>query len=229
MSDGPRMTLDQARQVAKRLMTAWGIGERRPDGQYASLFAGSIRRQRPLVGDIDIVAPAVTGIKKPVAADDPLFARIDATMSNPYIDQRNPLFAGACPAIEGEIIGTAVKGLKPGFLAASIALRLEGGGQIPVQVFRYVPSNRGWVILQKTGPSDFGKWFLGKWKEHYGIPRGVDDANASVANHLLDGAGEMVHVPTEAEAFRLCGLAEIPPEQRDAFIENKKAQREAMR
>lgn len=225
MSDGPRIPLDRARAAAALLFERWGLlGP-------ASMVVGSVRRQRPLVGDVEIVAPLPASPR-----NDPLFEAINETMGNPWRDEREALFAGnAAPNIPGVIpraarpIGSIVRGLKPEFAACSLLVQLADGADLPVQVYRYTRENAGWMILYRTGPWDFGRWFLWQWKRRFGIPVGDDHHSASMDGHLVDSSEQVVSVPTEEEAFQLAGVPFVPPERRDAFMERVQASREAIR
>jgi hypothetical protein len=42
---------------------------------------------------------------------------------------------------------------------------------IPVQVHRYDPGNRGWLEIMKTGPVEFNKLFLWRWKQRWDLVR----------------------------------------------------------
>lgn len=193
-------------------------------------IAGSLRRARPWVNDIDLVAPLPPSPPGGdwMPADDDLFRAIDETMSNRWFHKpgRPCLFTAeeenACMD-EGSPfrpLGKAVRGLKPGFLAASLELEPKPGLWIPCQIFRYGPRNKGWVMLQRTGPADFGKWFLGMWKRRYRIPLGDEKHSASINGHLVDADGQVVDVPTEEAAFELAGLKFIPPDLRDVTLED---------
>lgn len=110
-----------------------------------------------------------------------------------------------------------VRGVKPGFITASVVVKPFAGSlagrEIPVQVERFTPENRGWKIIMRTGPSDFGQWFLGKWKARYGIPFGPA-GKASINGHLVDRHGAVVPVRSEEEAFDLCKQKYVPPHLR---------------
>lgn len=226
MSEGPRITLENAKRVGRVLVERWGIGERTPAGDYASLFVGSVRRRCPTVGDIEIVAPAPLHAR-PSVGDDPLFARINATIDNPWSEPG--LFGTPAPPPCANPVGSATRGFKPGFLEARFSLRPWPGFMIACQVFRYTPRNRGWVILMRTGPGEFGKWFLGQWKKRYSIPMGTDEDRGSRDGHLVDAAGNIVDVPAEAAAFDLAGVPWVPPERRDQFMVERQALRETYR
>lgn len=200
MSDGPRMPLARATAAAEYLIGRWQL--------VGAHVVGSVRRQRPEVGDLELIVPA-----RP-AVDDPECAAIAATMQS---DAPVNLFA---PPPAADPIGRALRGLKPGFLACALVVRLKDGYELPVQLYRYTPDNLGWMMLMRTGPADFGKWFLSRWKQAYRI---APDAQASVNGHLVMAGGEVVPVRTEGEAFSLCRTNPIAPERRDEFISRVQA------
>lgn len=232
MSEGPRLPYAKAAAVAEALFEKWDLSGLRPDHQPTCVVVGSVRRRRDEVGDLEIVAPLPVGwqTRKLTPADDPLFRRIDATMQNRYVDESNALFyarSNETPAAPP--IGTAVRGLKPGFLACSLILRPWEGTEIPCQVYRYTPDNRGWLLIERTGPRDFGIWFLWRWKVRFGIPVADESRRASIDNHLVDAGGKVVSVATEEEAFRLAGERFVPAEERDAFVMRQQVSREVLR
>lgn len=234
MSEGPRLPHAKAASVAAALFEKWELTSLLADHSAACVVVGSVRRRLEEVGDLEIIAPLPAGweSRKLAAADDPLFRRINATMSNPWTDEANGLFVTERITTEPggpDPIGQAVRGLKPGFLAASLIVEPWDGVSIPVQVYRYSPDNRGWLLIERTGPRDFGMWFLGQWKRRFGIPLGDAGRPASVKGHLIDVASKVVSVPTEEEAFRLAGIQPVPPERRDAFMQHLQSAREAQR
>jgi hypothetical protein len=215
MSEGPRLAHAKAAAAATLLLEQWGINT--PD----CMIAGSVRRKALTVGDLDLVAPLPEEGKR-----DTLFERIDSTLV-----RTGGLFGNASGFAE------AIQGVKPGFKVAMLRVQLritvgsDAGGNaqseviaIPVQIHRYTPANRGWVELMKTGPTEFNVWFLSCWKQRWGIPAGKEH-HALVDNHLVDGVGttakpdgSIVPVATERECFERCGVAIVPPWERDAFM-----------
>ncbi len=201
MSTGERLPLERADAAADAIMRMWGLGQ--PHYQVV----GSIRRRRPLVGDVEMIGPAqpageTAGLFTP-AAPDTLFDAIDASIG------------------KGHVI--AVRGAKPHFLACSLRIVLRdtvGGGRVefPVEVFRYAAdgSNRGWIELMRTGPSELGILFLSRWKSVYGIS---PEGKASIDGHLVDARGVRIPTPTEDDCWRLCDLRPVDPERRDVYTE----------
>lgn len=230
MSEGPRVRHSEAVAVAEELFQRWDLSGGNAGESSRCFVVGSVRRQRADVGDLELVAPLPTATRGRATSpsDDPLFSRINATVTNPWRDEAAPLFAAESPA-PGQPLGSAIRGLKPGFLACSLVLQPWPGIEIPCQVYRYTPENLGWMLIERTGPRKFGMWFLGAWKRRYGIPIGVDGRQASIDNHLVDGGGRVVPVWSEEEAFRLAGERYVPPEDRDAFMARLQASREALR
>lgn len=221
MSEGPRLPHAQASDVAAAAFRRWELSGLLADHSAACVVVGSVRRRLPTVGDMEIIAPLPPGweTKKLTPAEDPLFRRINSTMSNPFRDgSMASLFAVPQDDLPGGngIMGTAIRGLKPGFLACSLVLRPWQGIEIPCQIYRYTPQNRGWMLIERTGPAEFGKWFLWRWKVRYGIP--IATHQASINNHLVTASGQVVPVVNEEEAFRLAGEQYVPPEERDRYV-----------
>lgn len=202
MSTGIRLPLGWAVAAAGVLFERWGMHP------SACSIAGSVRRRCAEVGDLDLLAPL-----PPAAMRDELYEAIDRTVIVP--DAAAKLFReGPDPFVEVKT------GHKPHFKTLSVIAHLEATGEdgqprsypIPVQVNRFTRENRGWMELYKTGPRDFGVWFLVKWKERFGIPT---HQKACIENHLRDQGGSIVPVATEADCFRLAGLTHFPPQERE--------------
>lgn len=201
MSTGTRLPLAMAQDAARALMILW----RMPTD--SCMVVGSVRRGREDVGDLEFTA------RMPVDKNrDELHRAMAGTLKT------DGLFAGEA---RRTTFGVAVEGFKPGFKYCSVRMTMVRGEEsfdIGVQIHRYShsDSNRGWIEIMRTGPAEFGPIFLGRWKKHHGI---THEKPASIEGHLVNVAGERVSVPTEAEAFALCGLKYIEPHQRDAICE----------
>lgn len=195
MSEGPRIPLPVARAAAAKLMQLWGMAE------PACLVVGSVRREKPDVGDLEFIAPHKDG------PYDSLFDLINSTCAD-----AEGMFASKPTA---ERFAVPEKGLKRGFKFVSLACHMtrQDGSKwvIPVQIHRYGAGNRGWIELMRTGPDEFGRLFLHEWKQKWGGSKG------SVDGHLVDGAGKPVKVESEAEAFKLCGLPAVEPRDRARY------------
>lgn len=214
MSDGARLSLMEAQAAAACVAQLWGMTT--PD----VLLVGSTRRQRPTVGDLEFTC------RRP-ADDEPdeLFSRMV-----PHI-RIGGLFAGTA---DDDKIGDAVKGFRSHFAYCDMLLNLHepcpGGRElvVRVQIHRWDPDglNRGWIELMRTGPAEFGEWYLRAWKRRWNI-HGA--GRASIDGRLVDAGGRPVPTRTEAECFRLCGLNYIEPDRRDAFAEHQAASRRVER
>lgn len=199
MSTGARIPLDMARTAAGYLLHCWGV-----DNGDATIV-GSVRRGRPDVGDLEVCVP----VEPP--DHDRLFQAMHASAHT-----QGGLFTGPSdlPPL------TIVKGLRPGFKQARVVAHVKYEGQpfdLPVEVYRFEPGARGWALLMRTGPADFGRWFLGRWKRHFSIPQ---EKPASVDGFLVDGYGVRVPIDDEAECFRRIQSGVIAPDRRDAFVES---------
>lgn len=201
MSSGPRLPLARAQDAAKALMTLWHMPT------YQCMVVGSVRRLRPDVGDLEFVAPL------------------------PVDPSRDTLYDAIAPTLKAEglfpnpkAVAVATEGFKRGFKCCSLLATLADAvtgtrTQIPVQINRYAhdEGNRGWIEIMRTGPAEFGPYFLGKWKQAFNIQR---DRQASIDGHLVDAAGDRVRVASEADAFRLCRMPYIEPHLRDNLVAN---------
>lgn len=208
MSSGTRIPLADAWRVVDGLYQRWGLDRR------TVFVAGSVRRQALDVGDIDLLAPAA-----PASGRDELFDRIAATVTNPPAPAG--IFEAACAAEpDPAAIATAVRGLKPGFLAADLVVRAwKGSVELKVQISRYTRENLGWQLIYKTGPVEFGRWFLFRWKQRYGIPVNDERFKASIDGYLVNLDKRVIPVESEDEAFAKCGLQPVPPVHREAFMQ----------
>ena len=226
MSTGPRITLEQAEAFVLALFQRrLGYASLEEAAAQGVEVVGSIRRRRPDIGDIEIIAPLPRAANPDCvqSTEDRLFRELNLCVSNPWVDGSGSLFAAKPDT--SRAFGTAVRGLKPGFKACNLRLAAYGI-EVGFDVFRFDALNAGWVKLCRTGPSEFGQWFLGRWKERMGIPVGDPKRQASIDGYLVDDRGQVVPVGTEAECFRLIGSNYVEPERRDAMCEAMQARRE---
>lgn len=214
MSAGTRHSLPAALSAATHLMGWWKM--RTP----SCAIVGSIRRRRPDVGDIELLAPLPHEGER-----DLLYEAIRDSFepAGMFDDPGKP-----------HLTGRVVKGLKAGFKECDLICNMTrtDTGEVysfPTQVFRYESGdrgNRGWIELMRTGPGDFGKWFLGRWKKHHGIS---PLQQASIDGHLVDSYGKRIPTRDEDDAFRHCGMKPIPPEKRDSYVMDSREMAEVFR
>lgn len=225
MSTGARITIEQAEAFVLALFQRrLGYASIEEAAAQGVEVVGSIRRRRSDIGDIEIIAPMprAANPESVQSSEDRLFRELNACVSNPWVDGSGSLFAAKPDT--SRAFGEAVRGLKPGFKACGLKLAAYGV-EVGLDVFRYDALNAGWVKLCRTGPSEFGQWFLGRWKERMGIPVGDPSRKASIDGYMVNAGGTIVPVASEEDAFRLIGANFVPPERRDAMVEAMAARR----
>jgi len=197
VSEGPRIPLDVADQMSSWLIERLG-------SDLGLEVVGSVRRRRPEVGDLELLAPV---------GDEALDKRLRETMVFSR-EKEGDLFQAPPPSP----LGTVVRGGQPRWRACSIDLWLQQRQcSFRLEIYRYDPGpqgNYGWIKMIRTGPSEFGRWILGRWM----VERGNSRATASANGYPLDRVGTPVACPTEDRAFTLAGVPFVPPEERDGYV-----------
>jgi len=151
--------------------------------------AGSIRRRKEMIGDIEIVA---------IPRYEPAGLFGD--------QQANTLWAHLHD-VDGRYRFT--KGDKPD--GRYYQLTLPAHDDLQLDLFLAQPDNWGYILLMRTGSAAFSAGVLGEWKRRQGW--GKDQAG-SVDGRLVDHTGNAVPTPEEDDVFALIGRAPIPPTQR---------------
>lgn len=226
------MTLNQAERVWSSLRERWSLGAN-------EILVGSARRKRETVNDLEFVSPwpeIFEGMSPKAAAEiarqDLLFMTINRDVENPWKPEAGGLFAAAAHPEDQFTTGhlaRAVKGLKPGFRQLSLEIRCWNRW-VPLQIFRAERDGFGWLLLDRTGPREFGMWFLGQWKKAFNIPFGDSEKHPASKDGLLrDHQGGVVPCDNEGHLFAKIGAAFVPAEERDAFAEMLKAKYERTR
>lgn len=220
-----RITLDSAAHYSQCLIEHWGVTKHdedlAPTDPLAVACAGSARRLKPTVGDLDFLAilpPAWTADKGCAPNQDPLFQRLNAYVTNPWepIKAKDaPMLFGAvetpAPAIQKRV-AKAIEGLKPGFKCA----KLELANGVGVEIHRCERGAWGWAHVMRTGPEDLSTLLLQRWKAKCGT-RGTD-AKGSIEGWLVDRDQQRVACHSEREFFERVGLGYYAPEERDRLI-----------
>lgn len=215
MSTTPqRIPLPVAQILGTRLMQTWGLKE--PE----AMIVGSVRREKPDVGDLEIIAPLPAQ-----GEEDRLYKVLRDTLAPVEAEAEPTTLFGAAKAAPKNYIGLAIKGLRPGFKCVDAAIRDVGDPSgspayvtdIKIQLSRYTAgpvSNFGWYAIRTTGSAEFGEAFLTLWKAVRGIGK---EAKGSIDNFLVDETGAKRHTPTEFDAFRMVGLIWVPPPLRTGW------------
>jgi len=149
-------------------------------------IAGSLRRKKPEVGDIEIVCiPKITWSRD-------LFGEF----SHPHT--RLELYLSILPP--------DWKFIKDGPRFKQVELP-EG---ITLDLFSVLPPAQWGVIFAiRTGPAEFSKWIVTPRKRGGALP-----SNCKVKNGGVWRNGAMISMPEEEDFLSLLGLAGLPPEAR---------------
>ena len=180
MSTGKKIPLAVAQALADRIV--------RDLTPYVSRIqvAGSIRRRRPTVGDIEIVV-------EPITRADMFFKEVSG-------DPEVELLRHKC----GRKIGKVVRG---GFrqLKVEDVYTVQG---VSLDVFlTHPPSQWGSILAIRTGPAAFSAWCMYRLRG-----RGL----IHVAGHVENWeTGELVPTPTEEAFFAAAGVDYLEPWERD--------------
>ena len=149
-------------------------------------IAGSVRRCKPEVGDIELVA-----IPKLVPALD-LFADAPAV--------RSPHFADAVL-----MMGT----IEAGNPTTGKYVKIMAGDENPIQIdlFCAVPENWGWIFALRTGSADFS---------HRVFAAGLNRVGLTSRDGMIQSitTDRPVHCREERDLFALIGVPFVEPERR---------------
>ena len=169
------------------------------------VIAGSIRRERPTVGDVEILyVPSIT--EDPDRED--MFRTRKFNLADEIIEQ---LEGSGVLARRKNKLGSEMFGPKN-----KLMVHVPSG--IPVDLFSTTEENWWVSLVVRTGSKETnlrlttGAIKLGRTLKAYGP--GVE----MIDPHTIDGsfyrAGEMIHATSERDVFRLCGVEYLEPNQR---------------
>jgi DNA polymerase/3'-5' exonuclease PolX len=186
------MEYDKALPIAERLVDLLQPACKRIE------IAGSLRRQKPDPGDIEIVA--VPDLRPPrLLFGSPIYATIlDAILASLARGDDDDL-----------LIHLSMNG--PKFKQFAIS---QDGGQhwiIKVDLFLVTPpADWGVLYLIRTGPAEFSHWIVTENMHCGGLPDGfrVEDGR------ILSMSNEYIPCPEEIDFLKFCHLAWIEPSQR---------------
>ena len=154
-------------------------------------LAGSIRRRRPDVGDIEVLAIPEDGQKdlfgKPLSGESLLDQRCRALVDDGHLDYR-------LTKLGRRTFGPQNK------------LMVHRSSGIPVDIFSTTEENWGMAMVVRTGPADFCKAIMSRFLE------------LGMAGHAYGGVTgrdrETLGCPTEERVFELLGWEWQEPEVR---------------
>ena len=150
--------------------------------------AGSVRRRKEVVGDIEVVAI-------PRYAPAGLFGDCMANLLWEHLHASDAY--------------RFTKGDHAAGRYYQLTLPRHAGVQL--DLFLAQPDNWGLTLLVRTGSAAFSTALLARWKRRQGIGR---DQRGSVDGRLVTRDGRAVPTPEEETVFQVLGMQPVPPEQR---------------
>ena len=151
-------------------------------------IAGSVRRHKELVGDIELVA---------IPRYEPAGLFGDCTA--------NALWEH----LHADSVYRFSKGDNPAGRYYQLTLPMHA--DLQVDLFLANPDNWGLTLLVRTGSAEFSAAVLARWKRLQGIGR---EQPGSVDGRLVTHDGQVIPTPEEETVFTLLGLPPIAPERR---------------
>lgn len=189
MSGGTRIPLTEAWPIAERLADVLGR-----DAEQVGV-AGSIRRGRPTVGDIELVLIPMTDERLQYDLFGALVAQPPLNLLDIGLDTL--LEQGTLQMREPKRWGERYK-----------AALFEG---VPIDLFSVVPPAQfGVIYLIRTGSADFTRRFVTPVEKGGWMPAGMYCREGQLWKD-----GEPLHTPTEESVFEAVGRAWIPPSKRE--------------
>ncbi len=168
------------------------------------VVAGSIRRKKPTIGDLELVAIPVR------MEQTNLFGDV-AAVSYPLFDYLDSLVRqGAIQKIIGAEYGRSAWGDR----LRKFLVTTTGQQTIyKVDLFLCVPETWGDTLTIRTGPKGFSAWLVTKRSQGGAMP----DNMRHIDNRLWRES-KPLDAPTEQAFFDALGLLCIPPEQRGGWV-----------
>jgi DNA polymerase/3'-5' exonuclease PolX len=175
-----KIPLAQARAIAER----W---KQRLQPAFTNLvIAGSIRRQRPEVGDIELV-----GIPKPVTVPD---------MFDNQVDISDEVITNMLEAA-GAVLNKNGRRQKQA--------KLPDGTSLELYIVR-PPSQFGVQLVLRTGSEEFSRRIVTQRNK-----RGLLPSHARVEGGAVWVADAPLEMPNESDFFAFCELPYVRPEERN--------------
>lgn len=187
-----RVPLADADRVAAELLVVLGPACERIE------VAGSVRRRRPDVGDIELVAVptlvGVPGLFEPTGSVNRLWDLVNNLVGRPG---------------EPRLLATHQSDPKMGERYAKLRHPASG---LQVDLFTARPETFGLILLIRTGPADYSQWFVVEARR-----RGFHVKEGELHRGSL-GCGaiacERIPVPEERHVYAALRMAWVPPEGR---------------
>jgi len=161
-------------------------------------IAGSLRRKKPQVGDMEIVArPILREVKD---------------MFNVVVDYiPKGLDEVLCALVRANVL---LPGDKNGPRYKQFEVQIPHRGRIKLDLFLVLPPAQwGVIVMQRTGAAEFSKCLVTQRNKGGLLPPHL---------HVEDGAiwegDKMIETPAEEDVFKICGLKWMEPEFRMGWV-----------
>jgi DNA polymerase/3'-5' exonuclease PolX len=200
MSDGPRLPLEVARGLADTLVELLRPGCERIE------IAGSIRRERPEVGDIELLA-----VPRWDTLAGGLFGDIAESVNLLDVELRR---LEAADGLEDHSIRRRLdKNGTPRWGERYKALTFH---TVPVDLFICLPPAQ-WGVLYviRTGPAEFGHALVTPQAHGGYLPSYLQVREGALRRR---DTGEVVPTPEEVDVFRALGLQNLTPRAREGKV-----------
>lgn len=200
MSTGTKLPRDRAQRIADEFLSLF------VNCYDHWCFAGSLRRGRESIGDIEhVVCPKFV----PRLSDD-LYGTPGGSC--------NAVWERSEALLRDKTVTKAVYGDTKAHRWGEKYRGMMFGG-VKHELFMADVNNLGSILTIRTGPAAFSERCVtllkqgGRYRQEKGYVRRVIAGDVSLLTEHI------VPCPTEAEYLRLCGLPNIPVTERDAFME----------
>lgn len=168
-------------------------------------IAGSLRRKKEMVGDIEIVAIPIVNEQKTLWGK---------TASNKL--HFNKLLNHVDHLLKMQKIGQAKDSAgrhRWGEKMRSIALITDKGEKYKIDLFMCTEVNWGNIFLIRTGSRAFSKWMVTKTTDGGGMPVNMRQLDGRLWEYI-HGAWEPLEIREEEEWFDVVGVPYVQPEYR---------------
>ncbi len=196
-------------QHAQALAIANALIERLSPACERLEIAGSVRRGKPDVGDLELVAiprfvPEQIGLFTDVDFPDepaPTVSALDMALANIGVRR---LKDG--PRYKRIVLAEGIRGHD---ISALHAHRAAHQGRALVALFITDRERWGWILLLRTGPQEFSHWLVKSKRYGGGLP-----SYLRADEGALWRGNQMIETPEERDVFDLLGLPWMEPSER---------------
>ena len=190
MSTGTRLPLAEAQHIAGQI-----YGQLDPSCERLAI-AGSIRRRKPDIGDIELVA-----IPRMIEEPSDLWGGV----------RQESLLARALAREEAEQVLERISGGE-----RYVKLRHVRSG-LQVDLFITTPEQWGLILLIRTGPADYSQWLVTEARR-LGMHTGGGSLRKGLRDHSLPATAvctcEVIPTPEERDVYTALALPYVEPSDR---------------